>query len=232
MEIKIVPATMKKISLNSIIGIFSAVIGFCWIIPSLIGPLFHLFTEQNELTDSMIALPITVLFAVPGIFTLYFGIRLIKAKTKQNIKGAVGGCAIMLALLLCGSIFEALGEFIKTVSVIPLFIFTLFVIPLYIYVSKFLMIKENLTPVKGEFIGKGIVLIISWQIWLAANQLVNYFAPVKKGTNIKEEPWMGVGVLGSIFIAVLFYKSVMFILNKRNLEAKDVCGNAAASCEL
>ena len=68
--------------------------------------------------------------------------------------------------------------------------------------NLFLIIKENLTPIKGEFVGKGIVLIIAWQIWLASTKLVDYFAPVKKGFEyVKEEPWGMIKTFGSLFLA-------------------------------
>ena len=232
MEIKIVPSTMKKIGLNSVVGVMSVIIGGGWLIPALLIPFVRFLQENDKLADSLVRFPITILFALPGIVALYFGIRLIKATTKRNIKGSVGGCSIIFVFLLFGVIFQYIAKFIHIANIIPFLFATLLVLPLYVYLSRFLMIKENLTPVRGEFIGKGIVLIISCQIWLASNQLINYFIPLKHGSEIREDKWMSVSVFGSIFIAILFYKSAMFIINRSKSGANGICAHTDSSCEL
>ena len=195
---------MKKISLNTVFGIMAMLFGFWRIFECHIFPFDNIF--------SFIA---ALIMAIPEIFVIYYSFRLLKEKTKKNIKGTVGSIIVIGALFFSLFIQNFFSELERTGNYLSLFIATLIAIPIYVIISKILMIKEGLSPIKGEFVGRGIVTIIALQIWIISSQMVDHFAPVEKGyTHIKEEPWESVGTFGSIFIAWVFYKVAMLFIKK------------------
>jgi hypothetical protein len=128
-----------------------------------------LFLKEN-LADFLFSSIFMASLASPGGFAAYFGFRLIKEKNKQNIKVSVGTLAVFAVFFLYVLVgWRVLSN--HTGAPFSLLIMTVAAVLIYIPVSRFLMIREGLTPnPKGEFVGKGIILIIAWQIWFAGVQ--------------------------------------------------------------
>jgi hypothetical protein len=148
--------------------------------------------------------------AIPGIFAVEFGFRLCRAITKRNIKGAVGAIAA-LAVLPALSLFPEKPN--DRGVTLAFFLVTLIAILLYAGLSRLLMNKAGLIPSRGEFIGKGIVLLVSVMIWLAIANAVRKFAPGREAYDHPfENPWLWVENFGSILIAWTFYKIAMRII--------------------
>jgi hypothetical protein len=113
---------------------------------------------------------------------------------------------------------------------IDLFLLTLIAIPLYAGLSRLLMNKAGLIPSRGEFIGKGIVLLVSVMIWLVIPGVVREFAPDGEvyGRPIKN-PWLRIESFGSILIAWLSYKIAMRIIERDCDEQNDPPGGESAA---
>lgn len=161
-----------------------------------------------------------IIFTIPGCLAACFGFCLIKEKNKKNIKGCVGLLSIVAVLLLSTSIeWRVLPE-------LSFLIMTIAVILIYIPASRFLMFREGLTPKsKGEFVGKGIILIISWQIWLAGVQIAKVYGP----KSFEATPLFtlnaflvdGLNVFGPIIIAWVFYKISMRVIKEDKAEQSE-----------
>ena len=213
---------MKKINLNTIFGTCALIIGCWWVIEIIIHPLLGIFMEKIPLSDYLFSIIILPMMAIPGVFAAYFGYRLAKEENKTNIKGSVGALAIFGVLCLPPFVEPSLPNYIA--STLSFLLATAVVIPVYIFVSRFLMIQAGLKPKpKGEFVGKGILLILSWQIWDVVWRIFDAYAPIKKGSlYIKEEPWGILGFIGSIIIACLFYKVSMRFIEKDKAEPENI----------
>ena len=209
---------MKKLSLSTIFGICAMLIGGGLFFALAILPLLRFLMMGKESMDYFLPI-ITLPVNIPGCLAVYFGFRLIKEKNKRNIKGSVGALAVMAVLLLSvlfASIMpNSIGDRdVKHGFMLSLLLATIAVIPVYILISRFLMIRERLIlKPKGEFVGKGIISIIAWQIWLAGSEIARIYEP--------KEPWgiiFALCVLGPIIIAYTFYKVSMRLLREDKAE--------------
>ncbi|MFA6101482.1 MAG: hypothetical protein WCV67_01450 [Victivallaceae bacterium] len=209
---------MKTLSLNTIFGICSLLIGGGLFLALAILPLLRFLMMGKESMDYFLPI-ITLPVNIPGCLAVYFGFRLIKEKNKRNIKGSVGALAVMAVLLLSvlfASIMpNSIGDLdVKHGFMLSLLLATITVIPVYILISRFLMIREGLTPKpKGEFVGKGIILIISWQIWLAGAQIAKTYEPKERWGII-----FALCLFVPIIIAYTFYKVSMRLLREDKTE--------------
>jgi hypothetical protein len=207
---------MKKFNINTAVGICALLIGCCWLLEIVILPLLRsgIFVEKNDLMNYLLLLIVGPLMVLPGGLAVYFGLRLAKEKNKKNIKGCVGSLAFLGVFWLSAFLEPALPKHIG--RMLSWLITTAAVIPVYIFASRFLMIQAGLVPeLKGEMVGRGILLIISFQIWLVGSEICDAYAPIKKGySHIKEEPWEAVSVIGPILLAWIFYKVAMRLVKK------------------
>ena len=199
-------AKLKKLNLCTIFGICAMLIGcfwfFLWTIP--------LFLKEN-LADFLFSSIFMASLASPGGFAAYFGFRLIKEKNKQNIKVSVGTVAVFAVFFLYVLVgWRVLSN--HTGASFSLLIMTIAAVLIYIPVSRFLMIREGLTPKpKGEFVGKGIILIIALQIWLVGSQALSPLEAKSSSTIV-----VGALVLFvPLIIACIFYKVSMKIIEDK-----------------
>ncbi len=162
---------------------------------------------------------------IPAGFAVYFGYRLIKEKNKTNIKGSVGALAVLGVFFLPGFFLIIMPNRIglldvKHFGMFYLLLATIATITAYILVSRFLMIREGLTPKpKGEFVGRGIISVIAVQIWLVGTQIANVYAiPI-----MEKRPWGIIsggflGGFGPIIIAWVFHKVAMRFIKEDKAE--------------
>ncbi|MEI8246544.1 MAG: hypothetical protein WCI51_11980 [Lentisphaerota bacterium] len=209
---------MKTLSLSTIFGICAMLIGGVLVCMLTILPLLRFLMMGKESMDYFLPI-ITLPVNIPGCLAVYFGFRLIKEKNKRNIKRSAGALAVMAVLLLSvlfASIMpNSIGDRdVKHGFMLSLLLATIAVIPIYILISRFLMIRAGLTPKpKGEFVGKGIILILAWQIWLAGSEIARIYDP--------KEPWgitFALCVFGPTIIAYTFYKVSMRLLREDKTE--------------
>lgn len=203
-------AKLKKLNLCTIFGLCAMLVGCFWFSLWII-PLFR----KEDLAELLFSSIFLLSLASPGGFAAYFGFRLIKEKNKQNIKASVGTLAIFSAIFLDVWIeWRLLSNHAGTPF--SLLIMTIAAILIYIPVSRFLMIREGLTPKpKGEFVGKGIIQIIAWQIWLAGIQIARVYEPkdlVAMPWNSNDNISLILIFFAPIVVALVFYKvSMKFI---------------------
>lgn len=207
---------MKKITISSSIGIAAIAVGIWWLYSSL-QPFYGFFGKEKDTFGYVFLLTLLPFMAFPGAFMTFFGFRLTKENTGTNIKGVVGSFAIMGVFWISSVILMVVGES-KVADGLSMLIATLVMIPAYVVVSKYCMKKAGHNPVRGEFVGKGIVAIIAWQIWLVSSGIAREITPVKDGyTHVPEFPWGLVGLAAPILIAVVFYKIAVKLI-KKNVE--------------
>lgn len=205
---------MKKITISSAIGIAVVAVGVWWIFDVLLPPLYNATWKEKDTFDYVLLLTILLLMTIPGILMAYFGFRLTKHNSGTNIKGVVGTLSIFGVIWVHSLIRDAFGES-KIASGLSMLTATLVIIPIYVAVSKYWMKTLGLNPVRGEFIGKGIVTIIAWQIWFISSDIARGLTPIKEGyTHVPEEPWGLIGLVGPLLIAVIFCKITMRLIEK------------------
>jgi hypothetical protein len=203
---------MKRSKTSTALALVAIGYGSWWTYTALIRPVFRFLAEEKGASDYIWMLVFPPILSIPGLMALVFGIALIRKPDKGNIKGTAGGLAILGTIWLAASSKPLYSESIE--GTLPFLTASLLAIPAYVFVSKHVMARESLTPEpRGEFIGKGIILLIALQIWSVGGDAIDAYAPLREGySHIKEEPWDTLGVIGPIFIAWLFYSISVRIL--------------------
>ena len=210
---------MKKFNLNTAFGILVAFVGMIWVLFILLMSCLGFIEKATDLVGFLVSLFYIIcllVFALPGILAIYFGFRLIRQKSKKNIKRAVGALAVFGAFLFF-PILNPYWEYLKEIpDLLLLLVGSFIMIPVYVAISKFLMKKEGLIPEQGEFIGKGIVGLVSWVLCLACFQL---FTQNKIPDDNLDKPWQAILSLSPIIIAFVFYRICIRIIEKRNVKS-------------
>jgi hypothetical protein len=203
---------MKRSKTSTALALVAIGYGSWWTYAALIRPVFRFLTEEKDASDYIWVLVFPPIMSIPGLMALFFGIALIRKPDKGNIKGTAGALAILGAIWLAASSRALSPESIE--GSLPFLTASLLAIPAYAFVSKYVMTRESLTPEpRGEFIGKGIILLVALQIWSVGSDAIDAYAPVKEGySHIKEEPWDTLAIIGPILIAWLFYSISVRIL--------------------
>jgi len=189
--------------------------GCWWFFGVLTQPLVEFLIAGEKWIDCFNIM--LILFAAPGGIAVCFGFCLTKEKTKKNIKANVGLLVSFVALILVGSVKLPWGlNHISSSS--RLLLITIVAILIYIPVSRFLMLREGLIPKpKGEFVGKGIILIIAVQIWLAGTEIARAYLP----KDFAAREWIigdSIKVIAPILIALIFYKVAMKFIQEDKTE--------------
>jgi hypothetical protein len=202
---------MKKFSFTTAAGILALILGCLWVFAFLFQPLLRLFTGNIKLSFFYYLFLMLVL-SVPGIMAAYNGFKLIRQKNKKYIKGSAGALCIFgvfLASAITGSVF---GIFIESKMMFFLLLAAVIILPTYILLSKFLMKREGLTPIKGEFIGRGVMQIIALLIWISGSTVIDSFKLMDQGNVVLAL----VSGLAPLIIAVVFYDIATKIIEKNN----------------
>jgi hypothetical protein len=211
-----------------ILAAIAIAVGCWWSFMVLLQPLKRIWTEGFSDALPWFGLFIIPMMIIPGAMALFSGIGLLKEVTKEGIKGSVG------ALSIFGVFWSAVyvEKFLlpENSNMLSLLIALAIVIPLYVYISKRLYNSEQLeVSGRDEFIGKGILTLVAWMIWLSLSEFVREYAPVKEGyTHIKEEPWDTLGFIAPIIIAWAFYKIASKALTKQKVDQDDIVNSEAA----
>ncbi|MBT5708023.1 hypothetical protein OAH36_03830 [Verrucomicrobia bacterium] len=207
---------MKKPSRGlAIFLILVSSLGLCSILWSIVSSGFRERNEGPILVGVIVGMAFLI---VPLALGLYFGCRLLVHTTKENIKGCVGVFSFFCVVLLMSLMKLVLPP--EIVKIISLLVATILVLPIYVFFSKYLIQKDLDEAVdEGKFIGKGILLLIAWQIWHVLYQVIDLYAPTKMGRfGIKEEPWDNVQSIGPLVIACLFYLIASWFIKREIVE--------------
>jgi hypothetical protein len=186
----------------------------------------------EEETEFLLCLLLLLMMEIPGVLIAYCGFRLAKNETKDNIKGAAGALAVVMIVAVSFLAEPLVPDKIPFVDIIYFPVLFLLIVSLYVVLSRFVMIREGLTPSRGEFIGKEILVLTALGIWFTVSQLVHEFAPGRENYDSPiESPWLWIENFGSILAAWVFYRLAMRIIEKRRDEEIDQPdgGSAAAS---
>jgi hypothetical protein len=206
---------MKQFSLSKAVAIAVALCGFAWILMCATGLVPVLVGAEDASTKAVVFI-LTPAMVIPGIFAVKFGCRLYGATTKRDIKRAVG-------MLVVFGVFSALLLFPERPNdygLSPdLLLLTLIAILLYVSLSRLLMSQAGLVPAKGEFIGKGTVLLVSVQIYTLSSKVAEpYLSDAThepKAGFYDSDLMFGIMTLGPLCAAIVFYKLSMRFIKKR-----------------
>ena len=216
---------MKRSIPTNLLAIMSISAGCYYIFRLILKPLYLSFNQEELSPLSYFfdynPLEFTLFMLVPVFMTCYFGYMLFREVNKTNIKGSVGGLAIFgffwIGILL-GKFFFSKVDLLTNLPTTLILIAILLAVFLYTSISKFVMKKEGLIPdEKGEFIGRGILLLMSIWVMLSSSEIVREFAPKdKQHSQVLESPWEYIDGLGTILLAVIFYNiGVKLFVKKR-----------------
>jgi hypothetical protein len=205
---------MMKFRLSTALGILAFVLGCCWAFSFLIQENFRILTKNTGIWDLVIPLLLFSLLSIPGIIGAYYGFRLIRDKNKKNIKMTVGLLLLFCAFVVLAVAVDVFDNLIEIKFMSFALIATIISIPFYVALCKILMKREGLTPIKGEFIGKGLITLIAWLVYFCCSELLRLFDLA----NLEKQSFLLslVVVLGPIIVAMLFYKLAMQLISKNS----------------
>jgi len=181
---------MRGISLTRPLGIAAILLGWLELCIYLVPLVIAHLSQEREAMGYVFDLTIVPMLVFPGVLLIVFGFRLLKERTRRNIKGTVGAFAVLAAFRLAVTI-AYMTPAPKVMCYFSSLVATLCVVPVYVLVSRFLMMKEGFIPVRGEFIGKGIVLIIAFEIGLSGFSYIDELAPIEPPLDLARlAPWI------------------------------------------
>ena len=215
---------MNRTRTATILGIISLSISACLIYMLLFHRLILALLNWDHDPPS----PISKLFN-SGLFTPWFisvylmtcyGWDLFKDVNKSNIKGAVGGLAVFgyyWIILLIDFTFLQQNRQTSLLSFFSSLLAMLIVLLFYIFTSKFVMKKEGLIPdEKGEFIGRGILFLLAFQVFALSYNIIVAYAPKKIDGYYLTPGWDLTSVLLPVFLAIVIYNiGVKLFVKKR-----------------
>lgn len=178
-------------------------VGLLWLAGLLVLPLISkLLSGRFEFGWSMVfTAALAIWLCLPGGFALFAGWRLWQQVDRSTIKFAVG------TLMTCAGLFAVfqvshLGETYHTLW--DLFAAMCFGVPLYVGLSKLLMRRAEIQPVRGEFFGKGTLQLAAFFLWISlmnwAPELENSFA--EQGSGLELLCFLGVLLLPYVLYRV------------------------------
>lgn len=198
---------MRRIGLARILGTVALLLGLEQVWVGMVEPMVSTFFRRSPVAyyiDYMFALIILPIMGLPGMLLVVYGFRLLKHKTKRNIKGTVGAFACFAAFWLNAKLGRMSTAPLVIRDFSPL-IATMFMVPVYVFVSRFVMMKEGLVPAKGEFIGKGIAVIVALAIAISGDQSTEAIPA--------DSPW-GLVRLVPLLVAGLFYGTSRLVIER------------------
>jgi len=209
---------MKIGNPSRIIATLAILCGCWWTFAAFVAPIWRMFTEEVEWSDWLFAVTILPMMAIPGALAVFYGTRLLKVKSKENIKRSVGALSLLSVFLLAGGIRSLLPD--EYEGMLPVPIATLLVIPIYVALSKYAIQASIQEAIRyKDLIGKGILLILSFQIYFVLNEIIRKYAPTKEGyVYVKEAPWELLGFAGPLLVAWAFYKIASKFIKKNDAE--------------
>ena len=218
---------------SHILGIMAICAGGWWFYTFRPKSLSQIFSLNSFVLKDLLTLFFFAIMMIPGAMALYNGIGIFAEVTKRRIKASTGSLCIVVSFLTIPYITEPFfsDRFEKDFSLLYLLIMTVVIIPVYILISDKIIRSEKM-EIEGmrEFIGKGILTLLAWEIWLTLSELVRAFAPAKEGyKHIKEVLWNILGFIGPILIAWAFYKIASRVLKTKDVK-QDINDNTISHC--
>lgn len=214
---------MSRSRVSTTIGIASLLAGAAWCYLTLY--LFLAMSLDNDASGIAIFFSLMfsftfVLMAIPGVIIILNGFRLTQEVNKQNIKQCVKYLSFFTLFFFSSWILAFFSEEQQEAySGVSLCVAILLSIPTYIYFSKALIKYEGLVPVKGEFIGKRLFLVLAWLLGLYLMSANAESTANEMGHNqITDAYWELAKFFGAILVPIAFYKIATKIFVRENAD--------------
>ena len=172
---------MKKLRISTLAGAGIALLGFWWLIPTLIvlvGGMFRVGARISLALDLAFLLTMGTLMTLPGACAAYFGFKLFRETSAKNIRRASGSLAFLAGFLFAVALSGSSLPLLEATTSISTLLATVFGILLYVVLARFLLRKEGIaiTGVQG-LVGRGLVFLVSIQIFLAGVEILRIYPP-------------------------------------------------------
>ena len=204
---------MKQRSVGKLTGFAGMTLGLCscavwWsllLLPS---------RDEKDVSSYAFVIVMAAILTLPSMLAAYFGYRLVRNVTEENIKWGLGTLTAMLAFWL----WYEIDAFVKSVvheyvaNTPSLLLATLTVIPLYVFVCAAVLKREGI-PV-GRYrslIGKPAIFLVALQIWSLGIDIHRAYG-YREGEVTFISPFLG--LFGPIIAAWVFYKVAMKVVGR------------------
>lgn len=125
-----------------------------------------------------------LLFTTPGILGVFFGWKVLRENSKENIKWVMAGISLMSIVPITRIVQYCLPELNEELGILYIAISSLFALPLYIFGSQLLMKSSGFEHDKAkEFISRNILFLFSLQLFIISVNLLQYFSFDQAGLN-------------------------------------------------
>ncbi len=163
--------------------------------------------RNNELMMVFVAIISLSILILPGLSLLY-GKRLYSTPSRKNIKGTVGGLSVIVCFFAIAGVTRLLAPDME--GSYTCFLVTLVTLPVYAKISKLLIVNFlGEQPLPGEFIGPGIIGILSFQLW---SVLSTFTMKTLESDSL-------LLTFGPIFVAYAFYYTALRLRPQPRVEA-------------
>lgn len=211
---------MKANLIRKGIAVVSIVFGLWWIWTVLSPSISNLRSGDQGGSPSFLSFTMGSLMATPGLIATVFGFYLYRQFDLTSLKWIVGIFAAFCTLWITSRLEHFFPELLPegVLWIVFLMIGTAVAIPAYLFILWFLLPHLNVKrPPISILIGRGILILLAWQLWLLLSSLFDEYSPIKEGyTHIHQEPWGLLGLGVPIVVAYGAYKlAVALMLTRR-----------------
>lgn len=199
-----------------VLAVIAVCVGAWWCFTTLFYPISQIWATGASDPTPWLGLFVIPMMIIPGAMAFCYGIGILRKVTKERIKGSVGALAIFGAFWTAVYVDKLLPE---RSNMLSLLIGAVIMLGAYIGISNLLFKSEKMQiSGKEDFIGSGILTLLSFLIWLSLNELLERYY---------DEAGL-LGFLAPVLIAWLFYKMASKALVSQKVDQDDVVNSEAA----
>ena len=171
-------------------GAVGCVLGSAWLFFLGVLPLVQVVPKANDWLDLLFRLVLPLILGGFGVLLIVLSVRLMRnPPTREGIKNLFGVlCGFLTFLSAFGLLPQAIlficedcmpGRYMAVL----IFLSMLVLLPIYAGLSSLVLQRSGITPVKGEFVGRGSYLVFALLLWvMLQGVLPSHFERIETGT--------------------------------------------------
>ena len=208
---------LKRLRISTLAGAGIALLGFWWLIPTLtvlVGGMLRVGARISLALDMAFLLTMGTLMTLPGACAAYFGFKLFRETSAKNIRRASGSLAFLAGFLFAVALSGSSLPLLEATTSISTLLATVFGILLYVVLARLLLRKEGIaiTGVQG-LVGRGLVFLVSIQIFLAGADITRVYAPLREDmARDLTSLWALLGIFYSALLAWAVHRVALKLL--------------------
>jgi hypothetical protein len=210
---------MNAAYLRKAIAVASIIFGLCWLWQVVVCPTFRFAAQGKSPSQYLFYVPMFLLVGMPSVLCSYFGFKLFREMSETNLRWVLGTFAVVAAFWIAAR-FSAVYPSLLPESLlhsVGLTLGILIALPAYLFLLRVLLPMLGRPRCRAmDFVGRGILLVLAWDLWLLLEKLFHIYSPLEPGSKyVHQEPWQSVGYIVPALVAYGFFRAAQSLLSRR-----------------